>query len=80
MNIEVEASLYPLTEEFLEHPVKDFADILEKHGCEVEHTPLSSIVKGDSKKVFEAIRIGYEQSAQKSGCVLMIKACNVCPL
>ena len=80
MNIEVEASLYPLTEEFLEHPVQDFVDVLEKHGCAVEHTPLSSIVKGESATVFEALRVGYEEAAQKTGCVLIIKACNVCAL
>lgn len=80
MEIEVEVSLYPLTEETLEHPVQDFVAVLEKHGCAVEHTPLSSIVRGESAKVFEALRLGYEQSAQKTGCVLIVKACNVCPL
>jgi uncharacterized protein YqgV (UPF0045/DUF77 family) len=80
MNIELEISLYPLTEEFLEHPVKDFVDGLEERGCTVEHTPMSSIVKGESATVFEALRLGYEEAAQKSGCVLIIKACNVCAL
>jgi uncharacterized protein YqgV (UPF0045/DUF77 family) len=80
MNVEVEVSLYPLAEEHLELPARDFVDVLEKRGCMVEHTPLSSIVKGESAKVFEALRLGYEQAAQKSGCVLIIKACNVCPL
>ena len=80
MNVELEVSLYPLTEEFLKHPVQDFVDVLEKHGCKLKHSPLSSIVTGDSVNVFEALRIGYEQAAQKSGCVLIVKACNVCPL
>ena len=30
--------------------------------------------------MFEALRLGYEQAVQKSGCVLIVKACNVCPL
>lgn len=80
MNVELEVSLYPLVEEFLAHPVQDFADVLEKHGCTVEHSPMSSVVKGESTKVFEALRLGYEQAAQKSGCVLIIKVCNVCAL
>jgi len=54
--------------------------VLKKNGCTVEHTPLSSVVKGESAKVFEALRLGYEQAAQKSGCVLIIKACSVCTL
>jgi uncharacterized protein YqgV (UPF0045/DUF77 family) len=80
MNVELEVSLYPMTEKHLQHPVGDFVELLEKHGCQVEHTPLSSIVKGESAKVFEALRLGYEQAARKSGCVLLVKACNACPL
>lgn len=80
MKVEVEVSLYPLAEEFLEHPVRDFADVLEKHGCTVEHGPMSSYVSGELSAVFEAVRMGYEMVAQKCGCILILKACNVCPL
>jgi uncharacterized protein YqgV (UPF0045/DUF77 family) len=58
MNLEVEFSFYPLTEEYLEHPVHDFIEVLEKHGCVVEIGVMSSIVKGDSAQVFDALRIG----------------------
>lgn len=80
MKMEMEVSLYPLTEENLEHPVMDFVDVLKTHGCEVETCPMCEVVKGESDQVFEALRLGYEQAAQKSGCVLFIKACNACPL
>ncbi len=80
MKVEAEVSLYPLTEENLEHPVHDFSDVLKSHGCEVELGPLSLIVKGESAQVFEALRLGYDQAAKESGCVLIIKACNACPL
>ena len=80
MNVETEVSLYPLTEINLEHPVHDFVRILNTHGCTVEVGPMSSIVKGESTRVFEALRIGYEEAAKKSGCLLLVKACNVCPL
>lgn len=80
MKVEMEVSLYPLAEGKLQHPVEDFTELLEQHGCTVEHTSLSSMVKGESTKVFEALRLGYEQAARKSGCVLIVKACNACPL
>jgi uncharacterized protein YqgV (UPF0045/DUF77 family) len=80
MNVETEVSLYPLTEINLEHPVHDFARVLTTHGCTVEVGPMSSIVKGESTLVFEALRIGYEEAAKTSGCLLLVKACNVCPL
>jgi len=57
MNVEVEFSFYPLTEEYLEHPVHDFVKALEKHGCVVEIGPMSSIAKGDSVQVFDGLRV-----------------------
>ena len=80
MNVEVEVSFYPLTEGFLEHLVLDFVEVLEKSGCTVEKGPMSSIVKGELSTVFEALRLGYEHATQRSGCVLIVKACNVCSL
>jgi uncharacterized protein YqgV (UPF0045/DUF77 family) len=80
MYVEADVSLYPLAEEHLQHPVHDFVELIEKHGCSVENGPMSSIVKGESEQLFEALRKGYEQAALKSGCVLIIKICNVCPL
>lgn len=80
MKVEMEVSLYPLTEETLDHPVLDFEDVLKSHGCEVDVGPMSLVVKGESADVFEALRLGYEQAAKKSGCVLIVKACNACPL
>jgi len=80
MYLEADVSLYPLAEEHLQHPVHDFVELIEKHGCSVENGPMSSIVKGESEQLFEALRQGYEQAALKSGCLLIIKICNVCPL
>lgn len=80
MNVEMEVSLYPLTEETLEHPVRDFVDTLKTHGCEVDVCPLCTVVRGESAQVFEALRLGYEQAARKSGSVLIVKVCNACAL
>lgn len=80
MYVEADVSLYPLAEEHLKHPVHDFVQLLENNGCAVENGPMSSIVKGESAQVFEALAKGYEQAALKSGCVLIVKLSNVCPL
>lgn len=80
MSIETEVSLYPVAQERLVHPVHDFVEVLKTHGCTVEIGPMSSIVKGESSAVFEALRVGYEEAARKSACLLIVKACNVCPL
>lgn len=80
MKMEAEVSIYPLTENRIEHPVHEFVEVLRAHGCAVEIGPMSSIITGESSTVFEALRIGYEKAAEKSACLLMVKACNVCPL
>jgi uncharacterized protein YqgV (UPF0045/DUF77 family) len=80
MSVEVEVSLYPVTGGYAAHPVHDFVEVLKNHGCAVETTPLSSIVTGEPSQVFDALREGYEQASCKGGCVMVAKACNVCPL
>lgn len=80
MEVEMDVSLYALGPTSVIHPVHDFVEVLEEHGCEVTVTSTSLVVTGQSEDVFEALRIGYEAAAKKSGCVLVVKACNVCPL
>jgi hypothetical protein len=79
MTVDIEVSLY-LFQKDSDHPVHDFVEVVKNHGCTVEIAPLSMFVKGESTRVFEALRIGYEKAAGKSGCVMFAKACNFCPL
>jgi len=80
MIVEMEVSLYPVGDVDLSHPANDFAHVLEAEGCAVTVGPMSSFVVGDSSQIFAALRKGYESAAQQGGCVLIVKACNVCPL
>ena len=80
MNLEAETSLYPLGDADLSHPVEDFVQVLRAEGCTVEVGPMSSIVTGESSQVFRALGAAYEKAAKQGGCLLIIKACNVCPI
>ena len=80
MELEMDVSLYPMGQTHVVHPVHDFVEVLRKHGCTVENSPTSLIVSGQSQQLFEALRLGYEEAARNSGCVMVVKACNVCPL
>jgi len=80
MEVEAEVSLYPLGEPHLSRPIQAFVKVLEDHGCEAEVGQMSTIVKGESADVFEALRAGYERACEEGGCVLIIKASNVCPV
>jgi len=79
MDVEAEISLYPLGEPHLSHPIQSFVKVLEDHDCEVEVGQMSTLVTGESTDFFEALRAGYEQACEQGGCVLVVKASNVCP-
>ena len=79
MEVEAEVSLYPLGEPHLSHPIQAFVDVMKEHECEAEVGQMSTIVKGESHHVFEALRVGYERACEAGGCVLVVKASNVCP-
>jgi len=80
MEVEMDISLYAMGPTTVVHPVHDFIEVLREHDCKVENTSMSLVVTGESKQVFDALRIGYESAAEKGGCVLIVKACNVCQL
>ena len=80
MEVEAEVSLYPLAQNELGPGVKAFIETLREQGCQVEVGEMSSLVVGESQTVFEALRLAYERAASQGGCVLIVKACNVCPV
>ena len=80
MRIEMDVGLYPFADGGDLHPVSDFIELLEQRGCKVEKGRTSLFVTGESVTVFEGVRTGYEETAAKFGCVLLIKVCNACAL
>jgi len=80
MRVEAEVSLYPLGEERLSPSINSFVHGLKEHGCEAEVGQMSTLVKGDSAQVFDALRAGYEKAAGHGGCVLIVHVCNACPM
>jgi len=80
MKLEAEVTLYPLGQKELGPGVKAFVEVLREHGCHVEVGSMGSFVTGDSEQVSGALRQGYDRAASQGGCVLIVKACNVCPV
>lgn len=80
MKVEAEVSLYPLGENHLSPAIEAFVNVLKDHGCDAQVGQMSTIVKGESANVFEALRVGYERACEEGGCVLIVKASNVCPV
>lgn len=80
MEVEAEVSLYPLGQKEFAPGVRAFMEALRERDCRVEVEDISSLVSGDSKQVFEALRRAYERAASQGGCALVVKVCNVCPV
>jgi len=79
MEVEAEVSLYPLGEPHLSHPIQAFVKVLKDSGCEAEIGQMSTLVKGESKRVFDALRLGYEKACEQGGALLVVKASNCFP-
>ena len=79
MDIQAEVSLYPLGKSHLSRSIEAFVEALEEHGCHTEVGDMSTLVRGKSDKLFDAIRIAYEEACKQGGCVLIVHASNACP-
>lgn len=79
MNIQAEISLYPLRQNELTKPIRQFVQVLENNKLQVKTGPMSSFVTGDSQVVFESLRKAFEQLAKKYEVVMSAKISNACP-
>jgi uncharacterized protein YqgV (UPF0045/DUF77 family) len=79
METQAEVSIYTTEGTALAHPVQTFVKVLRDHGCQTEIGSMSTVVKGDSKAVFESLRIAYERTCEQGGCVMVVKCSNICP-
>jgi uncharacterized protein YqgV (UPF0045/DUF77 family) len=79
MKVQAEVSLYPLRQNELTKPIRQFIQALESNNLKVELGPMSTLVTGDSQVVFESLRKAFEQLAQRYEIVLTAKISNACP-
>lgn len=79
MKLQAEISIYPLKTTELSSPVDEFCRILQSRGLEVQSGPMSSSVSGECKDLFEAVRVAFEQLAEKYQVVMTAKISNACP-
>jgi len=79
MKVQAEISLYPLREDELTKPIQQFVQVLESNKLKVELGPMSSLVTGDSRVVFESLQKAFERIAEKYQVVVSTKISNACP-
>ena len=76
----MELSLYPLEEAGIGLITNEFISVLEESDLTVTMGQMSTIVTGDSSKLFTALEKAYTMVAEKYGIVLVCKISNACPV
>ena len=79
MKVQAEVSLYPLRQNDLTEPIKQFVKSLENDNLNVKTGSMSSVISGDESIVFQSLQKAFEQAAQKYEVVLTAKISNACP-
>jgi uncharacterized protein YqgV (UPF0045/DUF77 family) len=79
MRVQAEVSLYPLRTERLSGPVEKFCQVLRSRGLHVETRSMSTLVVGESGRLFEALKESFEVLAQRDEIVVDCKISNACP-
>jgi uncharacterized protein YqgV (UPF0045/DUF77 family) len=74
-----QVSLYPLRRERLTPAIEAFLKVLEHEKLEAHVGPMSTLVTGDSGRVFAALREGFEQAARLGPIVMTVTVSNTCP-
>jgi uncharacterized protein YqgV (UPF0045/DUF77 family) len=79
MKVQAEVSVYPLRTEKLSGPVDEFCRLLRSHGLHVETRSMSTFAVGESDRLFEALKEGFEVLTQRNEIVVDCKISNACP-
>ena len=79
MKIQAEISLYPLRQNELTKPIRQFTELLENNKLKVKLGPMSTLVTGDSLVVFENLQKAFEKLAEEYEVVMTAKISNACP-
>ena len=79
MKVQAEVSLYPLRQDDLTKPIQKFVESLKNDNLDVKTGPMSSVISGDSKIVFQSLQKAFAQVGNKYKVVLTTKISNACP-
>ena len=79
MNVQAQASLYPLRTATLTEPIDRFLERLRNGGLSVAIGPMSSRIVGQCDQVFHGLAEAFQDAARGGDVVLTVKVSNACP-
>jgi uncharacterized protein YqgV (UPF0045/DUF77 family) len=79
VKVSAQISLYPLRQERLGPAIETLRLALERQGLEARVGPMSTLVTGDSGRLFTALREGFERVAERGQVAMVVTVSNACP-
>lgn len=79
MRVQAQVSLYPLKTKALAKPVEEFCRRLRNPGLTVDTHSMSTLIVGESERVFQAVEQAFQALAADFDIVVDLKVSNACP-
>jgi uncharacterized protein YqgV (UPF0045/DUF77 family) len=80
VTVSAQISLYPLRQLELSPEIDALRLVLEREGLAVQMGPMSTLVTGESSRVFTALREGFEHAAAAGPVAMVVTVSNACPV
>ena len=80
MQISAQLSLYPLKQKKLSPAIESVWKILEERGLAFQKGSMSTVVSGETEKVFAAIQEAFVISAEKGPVSMIVIFSSACPI
>jgi len=80
MRVSAQISLYPLRQQKLGPAIDLIRQALEREGLEADVGPMSTLVTGETSRVFPALREGFERAARRGAIAMVVTLSNACPM
>jgi uncharacterized protein YqgV (UPF0045/DUF77 family) len=79
ITISAQVSVYPLSGASLAPAIDAVCGQLRDHRVEFETGTMSTVARGDSERIFAALREGFERAARTGSVVMVVTLSNACP-
>jgi uncharacterized protein YqgV (UPF0045/DUF77 family) len=80
MTVSAQISLYPLRRRELSPAIDAFRVALEREEIEVQVGSMSTVLVGESSRVFAVLHQGFEQAAAGGPVAMVVTVSNACPV
>lgn len=79
MRVSAQISVYPLRQQHLGPAVEAVRRALERRGLQAEVGPMSTLVMGETDRLWDALRAAFEAAAAEGDVAMALTVSNACP-